>query len=168
MVIDNNVNHGIEASSLTAQLNNQTHNELQRIALGVPAGDHKPMSGQFLIDSYGYPIGDVMKLDAVFEAADQESELLEIKYGTQNAAEISKHMAVSVNMRQYYRGELRPFVDDLKEDLESISEMYLEPTQLQRNHYISMIKSNVKRCEKCPGGCEFCRYAKYRQINKGV
>ena len=156
-----------EVPDLKAQLDKCTHNELQRIALGSPMGDQQPNSDKFRVDQFGYPIGEAMKLDAVLEAADEESDMLEIKYGTENASNIAKHMAVSIGMRQDYRGDVHSFVDDMKEDVATITEMYIEPVEIARSRYIRMAETRIEKCNKCPGGCEYCGYANYRVISRG-
>ncbi|AMK13463.1 hypothetical protein AUP07_0407 [methanogenic archaeon mixed culture ISO4-G1] len=70
MAMYNKECHGIEVPSLTAQFDNHTPNRTQSIMLGISVGDHKPMNGQFMLDPYGYPVGDAMRPDAVSEVSE--------------------------------------------------------------------------------------------------
>jgi hypothetical protein len=70
-------------------------------------------------------------------------------------------------MQLLYRGDFSQTLSDIQADIADVAEMYLEPAELDRQHYIRLIEAHKNRCDRCDGGCEFCRYAKYNVIDRG-
>ena len=112
-------------------------------------------------------ICDAMALDKTMEISRIIGQDMTMMFGLENASNIATHIAVDKKMRLLYRGDFSQTLSDIQEDVASVAEMYLEPTELDRQHYIKLIETHKNRCDRCDGGCEFCTYAKYNVIDRG-
>ena len=150
--------HEDEAERLQELLEEYTRNELCELNRRLTVGHQQPKrhDPEHVSDEEHNETSKMMHFDAILEAADLESGYIETKYGTADAAAICSHMAVSTNMREYYRGDLNVFKENLFKDVECLSEMYIEPILIERQHYIDRIMFIAGQSKKSGRSCEVC------------